>query len=136
MTTLSNNNIAQAIYLASKGKSVDEQASISKQVVQFLARKKLLSKAPDILARLTNIQNAHEGRVMAKVSSIEKLSEKTKKEIEHALVKRYEGKSIMLQEVLNEKLLGGFKIEVNDEVIDLSIKNKVRKLQAYLTESI
>ena len=41
----------------------------------------------------------------------------------------------IFNEVLDEKLLGGFKIEVNDEIIDLTIKNKLEKLQEYLTRN-
>jgi len=81
MTVISNNNIAEAIYLAGKGKSHTEQPVFFKNVVEFLARKKLLSKAPDILARLDKIINDDEGKIVAKVSSVEKMNEATKKEI-------------------------------------------------------
>ena len=133
MSAITNNNIAQAIYLLYKGKNSGEQSSVSLKVVQFLAKKRLLSKAPDILSRLDKIINDDEGKIMAKISSARTLDEKTKKEITQALLKRYSGKSISLIESLNKKLLGGFKIEVNDEVIDLTIKNKIRKLQEHLT---
>ena len=52
------------------------------------------------------------------------------------LKERYQQKEVILVEVLDEKLLGGFKMEVNDEVIDLTIKNKIGKLQEYLTRNI
>ena len=42
----------------------------------------------------------------------------------------------MLVESLDSKLLGGLKVEVNNEIIDLSIKNKIGKLQKYLTKSV
>ena len=38
-------------------------------------------------------------------------------------------------ENLNEKLLGGFKIEVNNELIDLTLKNKIYRLQEHLIRS-
>jgi F-type H+-transporting ATPase subunit delta len=130
MTSISNNNIAHAIYLASKETKHTDQL-ISK-IIQFFVRKHLLSKVPDILSRLSKIINDKEGRVVAKISSRSVLDEKAKEEIARALTKRYSAKEISLVENLDEKLLGGFKIEVNDEVMDLTIKNKIGKLQEYL----
>ena len=127
---ISNNNIAEAIYLVSKSHSHDEQ--FSSKVVQFLWKKRLLPKSPEILLALSKIINDKEGRIMAKVSSADKINETTNKEIAEILIKRYSAKEVNLVENLDEKLLGGFKIEVNDEVIDLTIKNKIRKLQEHL----
>jgi F-type H+-transporting ATPase subunit delta len=136
MATLSNNNIARAIYLSSKDKSEQEQALFFKKIVQFLSRKRLLSQTPDILSRLNKIINEADGRVVVKLSSKEHLTENTKKEIADILKERYMAQKIVFIESLNEKLLGGFKIEVNDEVIDLTAKNKIGKLQEYLTSSL
>ena len=133
MTTISNNNIAEAIYLASK--DAKEESQFFHKVIQFLVEKRLLSKSKDILLHLDKIINSTEGKVAAKVSSQKKLNENTKKEITQALSKRYGGKTIILEESLDEKLLGGFKIEVGDEVMDLTIKNRIEKLQEYLTSN-
>ena len=135
MTAISNKNIAEAIYLASKDKNHEEQSLVSKKVVKFLIKKRLLSKTREILIFLNKIINEHEGRVVAKVSSAEKISEKTNKELKRTLSTRYSAKEISLVENLDKKLLGGIKIEVNDEVIDLTIKNKIERLQEYLTKS-
>jgi ATP synthase F1 delta subunit len=136
MTTTSNNNIAEAIYFELKDKNEKEQSLIFPKIVHFLVKKRLLNKAPDILNRLGRIINKEKGVVVARVSSKDNLDEKIKQELKHALAKRYSAKEIDLILNTDEKLLGGFKIEVNDEVIDLTIKNKVGKLQEYLLESI
>jgi len=132
MPIISNNAIARAIYAVSKDKGRSEQADIYKKVVDFLFRRRLLSKAPDILSKLSKVINEEESRVVAKISSVEKLDHKTKTHLEQALKKRYSAKEVVLIENINSKLLGGLKIEVNDEVVDLSIKNKIEKLQAHL----
>jgi F-type H+-transporting ATPase subunit delta len=131
MSTISNNNIARAIYLTSKDSK--DEGQFFRKVIQFLTRKRLLSRRKDILIHLNNIINDEEGRTVAKVFSQKKLNENTKKEITQFLSKRYGNRTIILDEKLDEKLLGGFKIEVKDEVIDLTIKNKLEKLQEYLT---
>jgi len=76
MSTISNNDIASAIYLASEGKSNEEQSLISPKVIQMLVRKRLLQRAPDILERLNKIINDTEGKVVVKLSSKEKLNKK------------------------------------------------------------
>jgi F-type H+-transporting ATPase subunit delta len=132
MATTLNNDIARAIFLVSKGKGGGDEHLVNKRIVQFLAKKRLLSKAPDILLRLGKIINEEEGRVIAKVSSKNKISEVAKKDLAQALSKRYSGKEVSLIESIDERLLGGFKIEVNDEIIDMTLKNKIKKLQEYL----
>ena len=57
MATISNNDIAQAIYLNFKDKIGDELALSLKDVVNFLHRKRLLNKSKDILLRLNKIIN-------------------------------------------------------------------------------
>lgn len=136
MATISNNNIAEAIFLELKGKAESEQFKIYPKIVHFLVKKRVLTKAPDILNRLAKIINDEEGRTVARVSSRSNLDEKTKHELKHSLLKRYGAKEVNLIFNTNEELLGGYKIEVNDEVIDLTIKNKIGKLQEYLKKSV
>jgi ATP synthase F1 delta subunit len=132
MTVITNKNIALAIYQASKGKSQEEQSLLAKKAVQFLIKKRLVPKAKEIISYLNKIINEHEGRVVATVSSAEKISEAKNKELAQVLARRFSAKEIDMEEKVDEKLLGGFKIEVNDEVIDLTIKNRMNKLQEHL----
>ncbi len=132
MAATSNNDIARAIYLATRGKAGVEQSDVLRKVVNFLSRKRLLSKSDEILSRLDKMINQEEGRVIAKVSSPEKLDSRMKTHLEQELKKRYRANEIVLREIFNKELIGGIKVEVNDEIIDLSIKNRIGKLQAYL----
>ncbi|KKP85562.1 hypothetical protein A3B84_00335 [Candidatus Nomurabacteria bacterium RIFCSPHIGHO2_02_FULL_35_13] len=136
MTTLSNNDIAHAIYLVSKDKTNSELHDVNDKVIKFLARRRLLSKTKDILERLNKIINHDNGKIVVKVLSARKLKESPRKELVHFLKERYKAKKIVLVEVLDEKSLGGIRIEVNDEIIDLTAKNKIKKLQEHLTRKI
>lgn len=136
MATLSNNDIARAIYLVSKDKTHTELHDVNKKVVEFLARRRLLSKTPDILERLDKIINYESEKIVVKVSSVRKLKEELKKELIFFLKKRYRVKEVVLTETLDEKLLGGVRLEINDEIIDLTAKNKIKKLQEHLIRKI
>ncbi len=135
MSSISNNDIAHAIYLASKDKNKEEQSLVFKNVIKFLVKKKKLAKAGDILLRLGKIINNYENRIVGKIFSKEKINEVQNKEINQILARRYSAKEVTLEQCLDDKLLGGLKIEVNDEVLDLTIKNKLEKLQEYLIKN-
>lgn len=141
MSTISNNDIARAIYSFSKDNRLEAlppsggKASYAK-IVEFLARRHLFRKIPDILTRLNKIINHEEGKIMVKLWSAKVLPEKIKKNLVHFLKKRYSAKEIIFDEIPDKKLLGGMRIEVNDEIIDLTIKNKIGELQEYLIRSI
>lgn len=132
MITTSHNDIAHAIYLATEGKSREELSVLFKKIIKFLDRRRLLFRAPEILASLDKIINLKEGRVVVKVSSARELSPKAKKDLSSFLEKHYKAKEVVLIEKLNEKLLGGVRLEINDEIIDLTVKNKIKKLQEHL----
>lgn len=136
MATLSNNNIARAIYLVAKEKTHTELYDVNKKVVKFLVRRRLLSKAGDILARLDKIINHKSEKIVVKVLSARKLKEELKKKLIFFLKERYKVKEVILIETIDEKLLGGIRVEINDEIIDLTVKNKIKKLQKHLTRKI
>ena len=136
MSTVSNNDIANAIYLVSKDKKETELRDIDSKIVKFLARKRFLSRSTDILERLDKIINYQNKKIIAKISSAKKLKEEIKIELALFLKKRYKIEKVVFNETIDEKLLGGIRIEVDDEIIDLTIKNKIRKLQEHLTRKI
>jgi F-type H+-transporting ATPase subunit delta len=132
MAKISNNEMAQAIYQSVKGKTGHALLAQLQKVVEILNTKRLLSQAPQILASLRKIINKEEGIVEAKVSFAGKLTPNAKAHIEHALKKRYKAKDVVLHDMEDKSLIGGFKIEVGDELLDLSIRNKINKLQEHL----
>ena len=135
MPAISNNNIANAIFQGSKGKTGNDLHKYSQNVVKFLAKKRFLSKSRDILERLNKIANDKEGIIEVKLRSAKRLAPETKHHLATTLKKRYRAKDVVWNEVIDEKLLGGFRVEINDEVIDLTIKNKINKLQEHLNSA-
>jgi len=133
MATLSNKDIANAIYGFLKDKSGSRDAF--REVVKFLQKKRLLGRSKAILESLRRVVNEEEGELEAEVQSVRSLPDKNKKEISEFLKRKYGAKQLILKESLDAGLLGGFRIEVKDEVIDLTSRNKLRKLQAHLTKS-
>lgn len=135
MISYSEHNIARAIYLALKDKTHTEQPAILKNTVGFLAKKKLLSKSSKILSHLANIEQEDKGVLVAKVWSAEPMSESAKKHLTHALLRRYGGQHVVRQEHQDPSVVGGYRIEVGDEVMDLTLRNRLKQLQEHLVKS-
>ena len=132
MAKISNQDIAKSIYQTLKDKSGSAYSLALKNIVNFLARRRLFSQAPEIFNRLQRIVDQEQGAIRAKVSSAKPLGTRLKHDLIKILERRYKAKEIIFNEEVDEKLIGGFKFEVGDEVIDLSIKNKIKKLTEYL----
>lgn len=132
MATISINNIARAIYESSLGKDGAELDVVTKKAVDLISKKHLMSKSKEILTELEKIVDKHEEVIRAKISSKIKLNKKITDEIDDFIKKRYKAKNTVLEFIIDEKLLGGIKIEVGDEIIDTTLKNKIKKLQNYL----
>ena len=133
MKSASDNDIASSLYLVLKDKSGKEMEKTLKDSVSFLYRRGLLSKSDGILSRLEKIENAKKGIVSAKVSSAKPLAPDKKNKLIEILKRRYSAKEIEMKETEDKSLLSGWKIEANGEIIDASIRGKIKKLQAHLT---
>ena len=132
MATISINNLARAIYESSHDKEGKELDVVTKKAVSLISKKHLLSKSKEIITQLEKIIDKKEEVVRAKISSKDKIDKKILSEIEDIIKKRYKAKNTVLEFNIDPKLLGGIKIEVGDEIIDTTLKNKIKKLENYL----
>lgn len=133
MATVSNNDIATAIYFDLKDKEASEMPAALKHVVRFLSRKKLLSRSGAILQSLEKILNKEQGRLVAHITTSSALTNESKESLTQTLTKRYQASIVELKEKTDARLLGGFKMQIDDEVVDLTLKNKIKKLEEHLT---
>ena len=135
MKSYSPKTIAQAIYNSTKGKDGAELKYVLDNTVIFLKKNKLLSKQKDILQHLQDIYDHEEKIVRVKITTATKLTHKLREELEEILKKKYKAKDIDIDNTEDESLIGGIKLEVKDEVMDLSFANKLYQLQKYLIKN-
>src|SRR3989344_5951216 len=136
MSKISDNEIAYAIHQLSRGASKTELSNILKKVVQFLCRKRLFPRIPRILEKLEKTINEENNLLAVKIISAKKMGNEDKKSIVKFLKERYKVNDVNITEIFDVKLLGGMRILVNDEIIDLSLQNKIKKLQEHLIRTI
>ncbi len=86
----------------------------------------------DITRYFIDLYNVHHGNLNVSVTSAYSLG---KKQI-NALVKKLEevsGKNILLDTTIDESLIGGLKVRIDDTVIDGSVKYKLSQLKDRFT---
>ncbi|MEA3399544.1 MAG: F0F1 ATP synthase subunit delta [Patescibacteria group bacterium] len=132
MSKISTKNIALSIYEITKNKSGQDLEDVLIKIVKFLDKKRLFSKASDILKKLEELINKEEGIVGVRITYKQKPDKSISEKLEELLKKKYSANKLEIIENENKKILGGIKIEVEDEVIDLTLKNKMNQLQNYL----
>lgn len=132
MATTSIKNLVQAIYESSQGKEGKELDVAIERCAMYLKNKNLLGKKEEILKALEKIINKEGGVIKAKVTTEIKLDGELGKEITEFIKKKYKIKEVILEEKVDKKLLGGIKIEIEDDIIDATLRNKIKQLQDYL----
>ena len=134
MTKISPKNIAEAIYVSTKGKSGSSLEKILKQSVKILSEKHMLGKSEEVLSALQNIIDKETVTVRAKITTAIKISSEQKKKLEHEVKERYKAKAIVSEFFEKGEMLGGARIEVGDEVLDATYKNKFNQLERFLIQ--
>ena len=132
MKIRSTKTFAEAIYESTKGKSGPALLQSLTNTVEFMSKNQLLSKSKEILAQLEKIIDKDEGILRARITSASPLSKKSEIELESNLKKRYGVKEVELDITEDKSLIHGIKIEVEDEIMDLSTSHRLHKLQEHL----
>ncbi len=135
MKLRSTKTLAEAIYESARGKSGAELSGTLANVVEFIEKNQLLGKSKEILSHLERIIDKDEKVVRAKVESASVLSKKTLEELSLNLKKRYRAETIEIDNIENTNLINGIKVIINDEIIDLTLANRLHQLQNHLIKN-
>ncbi len=135
MKVRSIKTLAEAIYKNTKDKSGHDLNVALANVVEFMDKNRLLGKSKEILSQLEHIMDKEEKIVRVKVKSANTLSKKVIEELEESLKKRYKAKQVEIDESVDEKLINGFKIEAQGEIVDLTLAHRLHQLQNHLIKN-
>ncbi|MBQ8292190.1 MAG: ATP synthase F1 subunit delta [Bacilli bacterium] len=107
---------------------------VSKTIINFLyviIDHQRIKDLGDILETYKSLLDEHNNFKEVNVYAKYPLTDKQKQELKIALIKKY-NKKIILREYLDEKLVGGIKVVVDNEVIDATSLNKLQKIKDIL----
>ena len=108
-----------------------DQAQIN--FVKLLAKNKRLNVISDILQSFNALLDAHEQRLNCRIISAVPLSQEQQQTLSKQLTKRYETPVITTFEV-DESLIGGLRIELNDKVIDSTLLRRIKQLETEILQ--
>ncbi len=107
---------------------------ISKLTIKFFAmlcRKNRASVLPDTSKIFVALYHDYKGILRASVTTATKLSARLQNDFEAAITKAT-GMEVELTTMMDESLIGGYVLQVGDDMIDNSIKNKLNSLRRTL----
>ncbi len=131
---LSSKQYAEGLYESLQGKN---QKEIDFCVLNFLNLVKKNKRRKDIgriMANFQEIFNEKESVLPVEIETFGKVQEETNKKIGEFLEKQYPGKKIELSQKMNPEILGGIIIKAGDDLWDMSVVRKVRRLKAQIAK--
>lgn len=99
--------------------------------LQLLSQKKRLNQLPEVLQRYGQLLMQHNNQVKAQVVGSEAISKKQLDDIKRH-VESMTQKTVLISTKQDPALIGGFKVEIEDIIIDNSIRNQLHKLKSKL----
>lgn len=132
---VSPKTIAQAIYSGSHKKEGKDLSMFLEDTVIFLNKNRLLGKYKEVLEHLQNLIDKKEHRLRVEVTTAEKLTPKMLTELSDNLKHRYKAEEIEIDQREDESLIAGVKVRIQDEVIDMTLSNKLHQLKTHLIKN-
>ena len=101
------------------------------QFLQFLAHKKRLNQVAPICAAFDALYDESKNVQRAHVTSTQPLDKRQKEAIKSRLEQRF-NKTILIHNTIDPNLIGGFKIQIGDQVLDYSIATQLESFKKKL----
>ena len=135
MTKISPKNIAQAVYETTEGKSGQSLTVALKRSAQMLKDKRMLGKSGEVINALQNIFDKKNGTVRMKVTTAKTMEREEKSKLENEIKEKYKAQIVVGEFFEKKELLGGIRVEIGDEVLDNTYKNKLYRLENFLMQN-
>lgn len=120
---------AQSLYEIVKGESEIKVKELLHNFVALLGRNRDLNLEPAIIESFTDIWNKENGEVIAELTSARELGKEARATVVDYLTKKSGAKQVILEETVDQKILGGFILKYNNKIIDGSLRNSLSELK-------
>ncbi|MEQ8304068.1 MAG: ATP synthase F1 subunit delta [Cyclobacteriaceae bacterium] len=104
-------------------------------IIDIITRKNRESLLPAIAEEFHNAYNAHKGIQKASITTTFEIDQDIRTQVESMVKEISNRKTIELEEKIDEKLIGGFILNVGDKQIDASINNKLKELKLLFSQN-
>lgn len=121
--------IAQVLLENLKNASNEKEESyILDSFIKTLKNKSELKHLESITYTLKDLIEEDTGTVKAHVTVQERMTPQVKNNLRSTLKEKYKANDVYITEKVDERILGGFKLKIGEEVYDATIKNKLMRL--------
>jgi F-type H+-transporting ATPase subunit delta len=110
---------------------LEKISETSNNFLKMISQKKRLDHLGEIIARYFDFVKAEAGVVEGELFAVVELKSSQIKKIKENM-ERLTGKEVILNEIIDPNILGGFIVKVGDLVIDNSIRNQLERLRKQL----
>ena len=110
----------------------EELNDLTIKLIEILSQKDREDMLEKVTAKFVELYNRHQGIIEVGITSAMKLDSEQMKELTGKLEKTT-GKTVNVRESINEDLIGGLKVRIEDTVIDGTVKYKLNQLKDRLT---
>lgn len=101
-----------------------------------VVRNRRLNLFPEIYEEFFRLNKAFNNILEAEVTTVVKAQREQILKIKSIIEKKYPGKTIVIREVLKDKILGGLQIRVGSEIIDASLKSQLASIRKELLKAV
>ena len=116
-------------------KSFNEKISVdAKNLLKLLVDKGRMGYITEIVEDYFHLANENLNICEGLIESVRPIDETRIKELETLLAKN--GQTVVLKQKINKSLISGFRITLNNEVIDGSMKSKIDQMQDLLSRKV
>ena len=123
--------LAQALFNVSKAKTPKQLDHITDNLLKLLRAQGRLGDLAEIIQSVKDLQLSQQGKAKIKVSSTYLLKDAELKLVAK-LAKQLSDQEAELEQKIDDSLIGGVVLRHQDKLIDLSIRNKINKLNEAL----
>lgn len=120
---------ACSLYESLEEKSEGELDAVVERFVRILIRNRHIGKIQEIIGYFEKYWEEKNGEMTARLTSARGLNLTAREAIVAYLKRKTEAKNIRLEEVIDEKILGGFILRYDNKVVDGSLKNNLEELK-------
>lgn len=105
-----------------------DQQMLAKAVARFVSEHRLAKELDSIMREVERIRAA-EGVVEATVTTAFPLTDALKRDIRSLISKERNVKHVVINEVVNQDVIGGLRIEAGEQQLDVTIQGKLNRLK-------
>ncbi|ETI26459.1 ATP synthase F1, delta subunit [Cladophialophora carrionii CBS 160.54] len=135
---LSDSDKSQIIAELEKHTGGADKSGTVKNFLQALGENNRLGLLEGVCEKFGTLISAAKGELELVVTSAAKLDDKMLRRLETAISKSEysQGKKLKVVTKVNPDILGGLIVEIGERTIDLSVSNKISRLNKMLTETV